>query len=304
VSARYACSLAAVAALAIAGCASPRPPASSSEPLPARDAGDPRQASGARSLDARAAVEPSVLDAGAPLPLPPIGAAFDYQLGGAYPPAAGVQIVVRDRTAAPEPGLYSICYVNGFQVQPDETAAWLAHHRELVLTDADGKPVIDRDWNELLLDVRTPAKRAALATIVAGWIHGCKQAGFDAVEIDNLDAYTRSGGRLTAADAIAAMRLFADAAHADGLAIAQKNAVELAPRRADLATDFAIAEECARYRECAAYAAAYADHVLVIEYRRPDFTAACASWRHRLSLVLRDRDLAPRGQHSYVFDRC
>ena len=27
-------------------------------------------------------------------------------------------VVVRDSTDMPEPGLYSICYVNGFQTQP------------------------------------------------------------------------------------------------------------------------------------------------------------------------------------------
>ncbi|MBT9606684.1 MAG: hypothetical protein IV096_08865, partial [Microbacterium sp.] len=41
----------------------------------------------------------------------PSGTAVDYQLGEAYPPADGVGIVVRDRSADPAPGLYSICYV-------------------------------------------------------------------------------------------------------------------------------------------------------------------------------------------------
>ena len=51
----------------------------------------------------------------------------------------------------------------------------------------------------MLIDVSTPAKRAGVAAIVGGWIDGCKAAGFDAVEIDNLDSYARSAGRLTEA---------------------------------------------------------------------------------------------------------
>jgi hypothetical protein len=49
--------------------------------------------------------------------------------------------------------------------------------------------------------VRTPAKRDALARIVDGWIAGCAAAGFRAVEFDNLDSFTRSGGAVAFADA-------------------------------------------------------------------------------------------------------
>lgn len=74
--------------------------------------------------------------------------------------------------------------------------------------------------------------------------------------------------------------------------------------RAAVGFDFAVAEECGRYDECAAYADAYADRVFVIEYRRPDFTSACRTWRRRLSLTLRDRDVVPAGQQGYVNARC
>ncbi len=239
-----------------------------------------------------------------PLVLPPTNGGLDYQLGGAYPPPAGVTIVARDRTAAPAPGVYSVCYVNGFQIQPDEAQTWLSDHPDLILRDAGGQPVIDPDWDEMLIDVSTPAKRTAVAAIVGGWIGGCADAGFAAVEIDNLDSFSRSGGRLTEAHAVAAMRLFADAAHARGLPIGQKNAAELVGRKAELGTDFAVAEECNRFSECDAYTAGYGDHVLVIEYRRADFTAGCAAWGARLPIVLRDVNLVARGQAGYVFDGC
>ena len=248
---------------------------------------------------------PTVIDAPTTpaLTLPPLDAPLDYQLGGAYPPPAGGRIVARDRTAAPAVGLYNLCYVNGFQVQPDEAAGWLADHAELILRDDGGAPVIDADWNELLIDVGTEAKRAAVAAIVGDWIAGCARDGFDAIEIDNLDSYTRSGGRLSEDDAVDAMARFAAAAHGHGLAIAQKNSAELVGRKAALGTDFVVAEECNRFAECGDYTVAYGDHVLVIEYRRTDFDAGCRDFPG-LSMVLRDRDLVPSGQAAYVYAGC
>jgi hypothetical protein len=84
--------------------------------------------------------------------LPYANAPFDYQIGGDYPPPSGVMIVSRDREGSPAPGLYNICYVNGFQAQPSEESFWLDDHPELVLRDAAGDPVIDADWDEMLLD--------------------------------------------------------------------------------------------------------------------------------------------------------
>jgi hypothetical protein len=235
--------------------------------------------------------------------LPPTGVGLDYQLGGAYAPPAGTGIVSRDRTAAPASGLYNICYVNGFQTQPGEESFWLDDHPELILRDAAGAPVIDGEWNEMLLDVGTSAKRAALAEIVGGWIRGCASAGFDAVEIDNLDSYTRSGGRLSSSHAVAFMRLLSDVAHGEGLAIAQKNSSELVGERAAMGTDFAVSEECNRYGECETYTSAYGDHVLVVEYRREDFDAGCRAFP-ALPTVLRDLPLSTPGSGGYVHDEC
>src|SRR5688572_30814402 len=78
-------------------------------------------------------------------PLPPIGTDYDSQLGGAYQPATGVGIVSRDRLELPAPGLYSMCYVNAFQTQPDEGGWWLAEHPDLLL-QVDGAPLEDPNW--------------------------------------------------------------------------------------------------------------------------------------------------------------
>ena len=234
------------------------------------------------ALAAPAAAEPRPL---------PTGTDVDYQLGGpAYVPD-NVGIVVRDRTATPAPGAYNVCYVNGFQTQPGEQAFW-RRHRDLLLSDG-GRPVVDEAWGERLLDIRTPDRRERLARIVGRWTAGCARDGFDAVEYDNLDSFSRSHGLIRARDARAFARLLTAQAHASGLAAGQKNWAGWDGTRAGY--DFAVAEECGRYDECGRYVDAYGDQVLVIEYRARDFAATCREHGDRLAVVLRDRDLTPDG---------
>lgn len=165
-----------------------------------------------------------------------------------------LMIVSRDRTAVPAAGLYNICYVNGFQIQPDEESFWMQQHADLILRDG-GSPVIDPD------------------------------------------------GLLTEDHAVAAMKLFSDRAHAAGMAMAQKNSSEIVARKAELGTDFAVAEECNTYDECDAYTGGYGDHVIVIEYVRADYNAGCSAYPN-LSIVLRDRDLVLPSSGGYVYDGC
>ncbi|MFE5628210.1 endo alpha-1,4 polygalactosaminidase [Streptomyces sp. NPDC056543] len=235
-------------------------------------------------------------------PEPHVG--FDYQIGGPYPPPPGVGAVSRDRTAKPADGLYNICYVNAFQAQPDATEWWQEHHPDLLLRSASGDLVVDQDWDEVLFDISTPAKRERLAAIVGAWIDGCATAGYQAVEADNLDSYERSQGRLTPEHDLAFARLLVGRAHAAGLAMGQKNAAELAPRGRDIGFDFAVAEECGQYDECAPYATAFDNRVLVIEYEREGLSRACARWGGTLSIVLRDTDVRPAGVDGHVRATC
>ncbi|MER6527178.1 endo alpha-1,4 polygalactosaminidase [Streptomyces sp. NPDC001508] len=229
--------------------------------------------------------------------LPPRHAGFDYQLGGAYQPPAGVRVVSRDRTDPPAPGLYNICYVNAFQAQPDEADAWPAG---LLLRDAHGKVVVDEDWDEPLLDIGTEAKRARVAERVNRWIDGCADQGFDAVEPDNYDSYTRSQKLLTAEDATAFITLLSRHAHARNLAIAQKNTLELADQRRRAGLDFAVVEECAEWDECGAYADAFDDRVLIVEYTDKGLRKALAGFGDRLSIVRRDLAVSTPGSDGYV----
>lgn len=224
--------------------------------------------------------------------LPPAGVAWDYQLGGDRPVPDQVGIVVRDRTSEPLDGRYNVCYVNGFQTQPGAKRFWRRHWR-LVLKDEGGDPVVDGAWGEWLLDVGTAAKRRALARIVGGWTAGCAANGFDAIEYDNLDSFTRSGGRLSPRDARRFAALLVPQAHEEGLAAAQKNRAGWDGR--SVGYDFAIAEECARWHECGGYAATYGPLVLAVEYRPKPFRRACRKWDDQISVVRRDVPLAVDG---------
>ncbi|MCZ2823948.1 MULTISPECIES: endo alpha-1,4 polygalactosaminidase [unclassified Modestobacter] len=237
-------------------------------------------------------------EAGAPaaqVSTPATGARFDYQLGGAHPPADGVQVVVRDRTAEPADDGYPVCYVNAFQSQPGTREL----PADLLLRDG-GALVEDPDWpGEHLLDVSTADRRERLAERVGGWLTGCAADGFAAVELDNLDSWTRSGGLLDRADAAAMARLLVDRAHAAGLAVAQKNAPELAGT--GLGFDFAVVEDCGAYDECSAFTDAY-DVVLDVEYTDEGLAAACGV--AGLSVQRRDLAVSVPGDPAYVAEWC
>ncbi|MFR9728429.1 endo alpha-1,4 polygalactosaminidase [Saccharopolyspora sp. MS10] len=243
------------------------------------------------------------------LALPPPGAVHDYQLGGAYPPAAEVTAVTRDSTAQPAPGAHNVCYVNGFQSQPQDRELWLSERRDLVLSGPDGEPVRDPGWpEELLLDTSTEQHRTRLAEILGESVSACADRGFDSVELDNLDSYSRSQELLTEEHNLAFAALLTDRAHRAGLAVAQKNAAELGSRGRDEAGfDFAITESCHRYEECADYAATYGGGVLDIEYAedlRGTFDEVCADPATPESTTLRDRELVGPDDPAHVFEHC
>ena len=247
---------------------------------------------------------------------PPANAGFDYQIGGDYPLPPGVSVVSRDwfsgRPAA-DPA-YSICYVNAFQTQadergtdrPDERSNW---PRRLVLSKLGDDP----HWGgEYLIDISTAKKRQRAAAWVTQMIAGCAGEGYDAVEFDNLDSWTRFNGTplkkkvpFGKRDALAYAKLLAVQTHGRGMAVGQKNTAGISRgQAAKVGFDFAIAEECGRYRECGRYTSVYGDDVIAIEYRRKDFRRTCNSVGDRISVVLRDRLVSKPGSKRYVYDSC
>ncbi|MCM3661223.1 endo alpha-1,4 polygalactosaminidase [Georgenia satyanarayanai] len=241
-------------------------------------------------------------------PLPPTSGAFDYQLGTAYGEPGELDVVVRDGAADPLEGAYNVCYVNGFQTQPGTLPDWERHRPEALLREDDGAPVVDPDWpDEAVLDPSTPGQREEIVAVVAPLIDGCAAAGFDAVEIDNLDTFLRFDG-VDRDGALALARVYADRAHAHGLAIAQKNAAELgAAGRDDVGFDLAVVEECAAFEECAAYRAVYGPHVLQVEYvgdDDPSPTELCTGEERAPLTIVRDRLLVGPHEEGYVREQC
>jgi hypothetical protein len=227
---------------------------------------------------------------------PPADARWDIQLGGPRDVPDDVAIVERDRTAEPLGG-YDICYVNGFQSQPDDER-WT--DSDLVLRDAAGEPVIDEVWQEYIFDISSADKRGALLEIVGPWIEGCADDGFDAVELDNLDSFTRSDGLLDEEDADAWAEALVGVAHDAGLAAGQKNRAGW--DGTSVGYDFAVVEECGAYDECDAYTEFFGDHVLIVEYTEEGFAAACDALGGTVPVVYRDVDLAPDGERAWCED--
>lgn len=253
-----------------------------------------------------ASVVAAIAVAISPITLPPTGGVADYQLGGAYKPSSKVEIITRDRSDPAVRGLYSICYINSFQTQPGQLRWWKKKHPHLLLRDSLGRLVHDREWpDEVLLDIRSGKKRAALAKINRGWFDRCRRDGYTAVEPDNLDSWTRSRKLIKSAHTVTYAKQLVRQAHQSRLAIAQKNAPQLSRR--NIGFDFAVAEECEVYRECGRYTQAYGTRMIEIEYTdngRSAYKRACRARGGEASILLRDRDVVRRGARGYSYKTC
>ena len=207
---------------------------------------------------------------------PPVGARLQYQLQGvaAYASTGGINV---DITAVPAEGgsavapeifdidLYVDSAVNG-RIDEMNTAATSAIHakgaRAICYLDAgtweNWRPdanqypsvVLGRrnGWpGERWVDIR---RIDILGPILAARAQKCVQAGFDAIEWDNVDGYqNRSGFPLTANDQLQFNAYLANLAHGVGLAVGLKNDVgQLSTLKPYF--DFAMNEQCFQYNEC------------------------------------------------------
>lgn len=236
--------------------------------------------------------------------LPPTTGNFDYQLGEAYAPARGVTVVTRDSTSKPAKGVYSICYVNGFQTQPG--SKWPT---SLILKTKSGTPLVDPRWpDEHIIDISTSAKRKTAAARIAKSTDLCASKRFAAVEFDNLDSYSRSEGALTLSQAVVFATLLVNHAHSKGLASSQKNTGELDTRgKTQIGFDFATTEECDAYNECGLFTKVYGAHVLDVEYSdnlRGTFAQVCARKATPPQTILRDRYLTTPSNTAYAYKTC
>jgi hypothetical protein len=133
-----------------------------------------------------------------------------------------------------------ICYVNVGAVEnwrPDVEQ----FPPEVVGEALDGWP------GESWLDVR---RHEVLEPIMAARLDMCRDAGFDAVEPDNVDGYSHDTGfAITAEDQLRYNRLIARLAHERSLSVGLKNDVgQVGELVGDF--DFAVNESCVEEQEC------------------------------------------------------
>jgi hypothetical protein len=207
---------------------------------------------------------------------PPVGARWQLQLQGVstYASTGGINVNI---TAVPAEGgpavapdifdidLYVDSAVNGRNdvVNTAAVAAIHANGRHAVCyvdagtwenwrPDANQYPSVvlgrKNGWaGEKWVDIR---RIDVLGPILSARAQKCQQAGFDAIDWDNVDGYqNRTGFPLTANDQLQFNVYLANLAHQVGLSVALKNDMD------QLSTlkpyfDFAVNEECFRYNEC------------------------------------------------------
>jgi hypothetical protein len=137
-------------------------------------------------------------------------------------------------------GRHVVCYLDAGTYErgrPDAASFPAA----ILGADVEGWP------GERWLDIR---RLDVLGPILERRLDLCRHKGFDAVEPDNVDAYTNdSGFPLSAADQLTFNRFVATAAHARGLSVGLKNDLDQA---STLQPDFdwALNEQCFQYHEC------------------------------------------------------
>jgi len=146
---------------------------------------------------------------------------------------------------------------------------------------------------ERWLDIR---QQSVLMPIMSARVDRCKQAGFDAVEFDNVDGYSnKTGFPLTANDQLSYNTALANLAHSRSLSVAIKNDLgQLTALKPYF--DFAINEQCMQYKECDYPAPGLVDWaasrkaVFEVEYRASSLNCAKSNgWN--FNAILKSLDL-------------
>lgn len=205
---------------------------------------------------------------------------FDIDLYGANgrtPNRAAVEAIHRG-------GGYAICYVDAGTWESWRPDAHSFPRSRL------GRP---NGWpGERWLDIRHPH---VVLAIMARRITLCKEAGFNAVEFDNVDAYANSTGfPITSSEQIIYNRALAEIAAHVGLAAGLKNdpgqVRVLEPNFA-----FAIDEQCIQFNFCAALAPFIAAHkpVYDVEYVGSP-TLVCREAPPRVNVIVKELSLDAR----------
>lgn len=221
--------------------------------------------------------------------LPPFNQPFSYEISSPYgpslPAAAWVSRAHEDTASS---GKYNVCYVNAFQAQD---TAGTGFPSAALLRTSGGSIVIDPDWDEAILDTRTAASRAAITSVIYPYLDECASKGFRAVELDNLDTFTRFS-QLTQASNLALADALVAYGRSKGMAVAQKNTLELGSAGPQH-FDFLVNEECAANSECLDIPPVWGSKWVDIEYGAGTFTTACSQVGATVSVNRRDVNVTP-----------
>ncbi len=254
--------------------------------------------------------------------LPPSGkVSWDWQIGADTEAdvgvPAGVKLLDIDGFATSaakvaslkSAGVYAVCYINAGSYQPGLPDS--AQYPESLKIQADP------DWpGEYFLDVTDVFKPGSvLATILEARFKMCKDKGFDALEPDNLqnDENVTSGTKkITLQEQLDFNGWVADAAHAAGLAVFQKNGpdkVLLKDRTGKMMVekfDGILNEQCQEFSECDALGE-YPKRgklALDVEYK-PKLTVDCtASATLQINALKKDLLLVGMKEKSYLRTAC
>ena len=179
---------------------------------------------------------------------PKLGATWQIQFSGKLDTTVSAQVFDidgADSTKAQVATLHGkgskvICYVDAgsYENWRADAAKFPAAVRGKAMDGWAGEQWLDvRQWD-------------ALRPILAARFADCRAKGFDAVDPDNMDGYTNvTGFALTAADQLLYNRRVADLAHSLGLAVGLKNDLDQV-QALQPAFDFAVNEQCVKYKEC------------------------------------------------------
>ncbi len=182
---------------------------------------------------------------------PPARPTFYWQLQGKLKttvPAEVFDVDGFETTAAQVAALHTagkhvVCYIDvgtAENFRPD-----YSEFPESVLGKSNGWP------GERWLDIR---QSEVIEPIIAARFQMCAEKGFDAVEPDNIEAFSNdSGFPITASEQLAYNLWVAETVHGLGMAVLQKNDAEQA-QEMQPSFDGVLTEQCNQYRECGEYA--------------------------------------------------
>ena len=178
-------------------------------------------------------------------------------------------------------GGHAVCYLSAgtaenFRPDYDKYVQFDRTHGHSLI----GKPFSGRFPNEYWLNLNNNrGQRDFILRQLAARTRKCANAGFDAVEFDNVETYAQptrvTGWQVSAHTQLIFNTALAKMAHANGLSVGLKNDLGQVPRL-EPEFDFAVNEQCFQYHECTnnpspGYKAFLRDSkpVFQVEYRIP-----------------------------------